>query len=182
MIRLTELAHERWRAVLRPGDTAVDATVGNGHDTLALARLVGPTGRVVGFDIQPDALFAARQRLDDADFLDARLFFDDHRKIAEFVPGPVRVVCFNLGYLPGGDKTITTRKDSTIDALNRASKMLLPGGLLTVVGYRGHPGGAEETDAVRGYLKTLPGFEVEEIPGSDSPVSPVLFVATKLRS
>lgn len=179
MIRLTELAHERWRAVLRPGDTAVDATVGNGHDTLVLARLVGPTGRVIGFDVQPDALFAARQRLDDAGFLDARLYFDDHRKIAEFVTGSVRVVCFNLGYLPGGDKTVTTRRESTIPAIAAAASILVPGGVLTVIGYRGHPGGTEETDAVREKLNSMKEFAVEEIPGGESPTSPVLFVATK---
>ncbi len=179
MIRLTELAHERWRAVLRPGDMVVDATVGNGHDTLVLARLVGPTGRVIGFDIQPDALFAARQRLDDAGFLDARLYFDDHRKIAEFVTDPVRVVCFNLGYLPGGNKSITTRVDSTLDAIGAAAQVLVPGGLITVIGYRGHAGGAAETDAVRDQLNSMVEFAVEKIPGSESPVSPVLFVAAK---
>lgn len=180
MIPLTQLAHDRWAAVVRPGDTVVDATVGNGHDTLVLAKLVGPTGRVIGFDVQSDALFAARQRLDEAGFLDARLYFDDHRKIAEIVTGPVRVVCFNLGYLPGGDKRITTTTTSTVPALQAAAKVLVPGGMLTVVGYRGHPGGAAETDAVREYLRGWPAFEVEEIPGSDSPLSPVLFVATKL--
>ncbi len=179
MIRLTDLAHERWRAVLRPGDAAVDATVGNGHDTLFLAKLVGPAGRAIGFDTQPDALFAARQRLDDAGFLDARLYFDDHRKIAMFVDFPVRVVCFNLGYLPGGDKTVTTRRESTIPAIAAAATILAPGGLLTVIGYRGHPGGAEEADAVRETLKSMTEFAVEEIPGGESPTSPVLFVATK---
>ena len=56
-----ELRSARWiaadvlRQVVQPGDTVVDATLGNGHDTLMLCELVGETGRVIGFDIQPDA-------------------------------------------------------------------------------------------------------------------------------
>lgn len=180
MIRLTELAHQHWREWICPGDTVVDATVGNGHDTLVLAQCVGPTGTVIGFDVQPDALDSARRRLLDAGYHQARLDFDDHAKIAEFVTIPVRIVAFNLGYLPGGDKRITTTAASTVRALEGAAKVLLPGGMITVIAYRGHAGGEAETEAVRECLRRLPGFAVEEIPGSNSPISPVLFIARKL--
>lgn len=184
MNAITDLAHGFLRAVLRPGDTAVDATVGNGQDTFVLAEYVGPMGRVYGFDVQPEALQIARARLDASGDLDATLFFESHERMAELVCEPVRAVAFNLGYLPKGDRQIATRTETTILALDAAISLLQPGGVITVIAYRGHPGGLDETDAVRNRLKGLPAsaFEVKEIPASESNVSPVLFVATKLTS
>jgi predicted methyltransferase len=179
MNAITDLAHRYLRAVLRPGDAAVDATVGNGRDTAFLAECVGPAGRVHGFDIQPEALARTRARLDAANI---SLVLECHGRMREWVREPVRAVAFNLGYLPMGDRQITTRTETTIRALEAAIGLLQPGGAITVIAYRGHPGGLDETDAVRIRLKELPAdaFDVSEIPASDAPASPVLFVATKL--
>ena len=182
MNAITDLAHGFLRAVLRPGDAAVDATVGNGQDTLVLAECVGPTGRVFGFDIQPEALARTRARLDAANVSHATLYFESHARMAELVIEPVRAVAFNLGYLPNGDRQITTRTESTVMAIDAAISLLQPGGAIAVIAYRGHPGGLDETDAVRLRLTRLPAgeFEVQELPASDLPASPVLFVAKKL--
>lgn len=176
--RLTALAHDAVRAVVRPGDVVIDATVGNGHDTLFLSDLVGPTGSVFGFDIQPAALAAAANRL--ADRSNVRLILADHVRLNEHVPaafhGRVAAVLFNLGYRPGGDHTVTTRAETTLPALAATVPLIRPGGVLTVVAYRGHRGGTEETDAVRTYLSSLSAdqFERREYP-SPGESGPVLF-------
>jgi ubiquinone/menaquinone biosynthesis C-methylase UbiE len=61
--RVTDVAHVIWQQLVQPGDSVVDATCGNGHDALFLAQLVGPSGRLHGFDVQKDAVDATRERL-----------------------------------------------------------------------------------------------------------------------
>lgn len=103
-----ELRSARWiaadvlRQVVQPGDTVVDATLGNGHDTLMLCELVGETGRVIGFDIQPDAVERTRERLADAGMLSrCTLYAEGHEHLSERVITPIRTATFNLGWLPG---------------------------------------------------------------------------------
>lgn len=180
MPTFTELAHAVVREHLRAGDVAVDATVGNGHDTYFLAGLVGPTGRVFGFDIQAEAVRRTEMLLKENGLANVTLTRGDHSRMAELLPADVRghvaVVMFNLGYLPGGEKTITTGPPTTLAALDAAVSVLREGGLLSVVAYRGHPGGLAEADAVRDHLRR---YGPTETPASESPVSPVLFAVRK---
>jgi predicted methyltransferase len=148
--RPTVEAHRAVAAVLRPGDRALDATAGNGHDTVFLAGLVGDEGRVLAFDVQAAAIAAARARVAAAG-LTARVEFvhASHGSIPDHVaPGSVAAVMFNLGYFPGGDHAVITRAAETLAALDAALDALKPGGILTVVCYPGHPGGDEESAAV----------------------------------
>ena len=99
-----ELRSARWiaadvlRQVVQPGDTVVDATLGNGHDTLMLCELVGETGHVIGFDIQPDAVERTRARLADAGMLSrCTLYAEGHEHLSERVTVPIRTATFNLG-------------------------------------------------------------------------------------
>ncbi len=162
MMRATDLAHLMMQRTLDPGDIAVDATVGNGHDTLFLAELVGPSGRVIGLDIQQAALDEAARRT--ADLKQVTLVRAGHERLAEHVanflpeagPRPLAGVMFNLGYLPGGDRQVTTRMATTIAALDQALALLKSGGLVTLVLYRGHPEGAGEAEAVRAHAEGLP--------------------------
>ena len=179
--RLTELAREAVRAVLRPGERAIDATVGNGHDTLLLARLVAPDGQVVGFDVQRRALAQARVQLRQAG-LESRvtLLHCGHEEMAARVPadwaGRVGAVMFNLGYLPGGDKTLITRAATTVAALEQARSLLRVGGLLSVLVYRGHAGADGEVTAVDDWLRALDGpFRVTR---HTSP-GPLLFLVSR---
>lgn len=151
--RATELAHRLHRERLSSGDRAIDATVGNGHDTLFLANCVGPEGKVFGFDIQPIAIERTTERT--AGLSQVELHCLGHEHLGKIVTEPVRGILFNLGYLPSGDKAIITEADTTLVALDTAIALLEPGGLLTVALYGGHEGGAEESEAVLAWASRL---------------------------
>ena len=177
------LASQCLREALRPGDRAVDATMGNGQDTLMLAQLVGPTGRVDAFDIQPSALSNTQARLEEAGCLaQVRLHLAGHETLGEVVPGPVQAIVFNLGWLPGGDKGITTCVKTTGAALEAGLAMLAPGGVLSICAYPGHEEGAREESFVRCFLSALKpqDFNVlEQVFLNASPGAPVFFLAQK---
>lgn len=146
---------------LQEGDLAIDATVGNGHDTEFLARAVGPTGRVYGFDVQQGTLDASWQRLDSAGLAErVTLFHAGHETMAIHLPpalqGQLRVVMFDLGFLPGGEQRPCTGIATTLAALQQAVEFIAEGGLLSIMADAAHAGGAEEAAAVRAWITTLP--------------------------
>ena len=185
---LTQLAHEIVRNVLAAADVAIDATAGNGHDTRFLAQSVGPAGHVYAFDIQPDAIVRTSVRLRDANVANVTLLQHPHERMAELINandhGKIAAVMFNLGYLPGGDKTITTRPESTREAIRAATQMLKPGGVITILVYIGHAGGQDEAQVVDSVLKELSSdqFEVRQHRAAvDRPVAPILYVCQSAR-
>ncbi|MCG5515778.1 MULTISPECIES: class I SAM-dependent methyltransferase [unclassified Ectothiorhodospira] len=155
---LTRQAHRHLENCLTEGDQVVDATAGNGHDTLFLARQVGATGHVWAFDIQARALEATRARLE-AQGLAQRvtLIHAGHQHLDHSLPdnlrGKVKAVMFNLGYLPGGDHGIVTRPQDTLAALEASLAWLHPEGVISVMMYRGHPGGQEEHATIEAWLR-----------------------------
>lgn len=166
--RILALGHDLVRRVLQNGELAVDATVGNGHDALFLATLVGDGGRVWGFDVQPEALRATKIRLSEAGLLSRFIGFEQSHAemtmaIGADVEGKVGAVMFNLGYLPGSDKTIITQTASTRAALEQAWRLLRLGGLMTVVVYPGHPHGDEEARAVLEWFQKRPSDEADVV-------------------
>lgn len=147
--------------VAGPGDIAVDATVGNGIDTLFLSQQVGPEGKVFGFDIQQNALDSARQRLASQGAPDnVTLLLAGHERMAELLPDEVRcavgAVMFNFGYLPGGDETVITRPETSCAAIDAALSVMRRGGVASMVLYTGHPGGAEEAEAIEAHCAAIP--------------------------
>ena len=155
---IVSFAHGLIRGALRPGDVAVDATAGNGHDTVLLAELVGAKGRVFAFDVQAAALAATRQRLQQQGLAErVQLLQASHADMARYLPKGVQAIMFNLGWLPGGDKTVTTDAVTTIAALQAALELLQPHGLLVMVVYQGHPGARQERDAVEQWLAQQEG-------------------------
>lgn len=160
-------AHDWVGRIVAAGDRVVDATAGNGYDSVFLAGLVGKGGCVHVFDIQQAALDATRARLDEHGFLDGRVRLHRccHAQMGVHVDGPVRAVMFNLGYLPGGDKRIISGTQTTVNALNSAMDLLVAGGILTVVCYPGHEGGDEESLAVEGLLeaRAAEGWDVTKV-------------------
>ncbi|MEQ9409148.1 MAG: FAD-dependent oxidoreductase [Fuerstiella sp.] len=179
---LTQLAQDFVAETLRPGDIAVDATVGNGFDTCFLAGIVGASGIVHGFDVQAAAIQATRKRLESAGLTNIRLWQQSHEQLGSVVDrGHVAAVMFNLGYLPRGDHTIITTAESSITAIEAAVDILKDGGILTVLCYRGHDGGAQEYEAVRRlmteYAERNDLTRIDSQPAKQT--SPVLFVLRK---
>jgi 16S rRNA C1402 N4-methylase RsmH len=141
---------------LFPGGIAVDATAGNGNDTLFLAREVGPAGRVYAFDIQAGALTNTALLLKQSGQAgQVTLLQAGHEEMERLVPGPVDAVMFNLGYLPGGDHGVITCPAATLKALHSALHLLCPGGRVSLVVYRGHPGSREEYEAIERFAMEL---------------------------
>lgn len=130
---------------------AVDGTAGNGHDTLFLARLVGARGLVHAFDVQPRALARTAERLAAAGLEErVALHGRGHEELAAALashgvwPPRITAAMFNLGFLPGSDRSLTTRPDTTLTALDALLPLMVPGGVVSLHVYAGHPGGADE--------------------------------------
>lgn len=187
-ISLVNVAHDLIRDILRPGDIAIDATVGNGHDTVFLAEQVSPSGRVYGFDIQQAAIDSTLEKFRQnrlSGYL--TLIHASHADMGEKIPaqlhGKIRVIMFNLGYLPGGDKSVITLTDSTLIALTIAARILANNGIITLLAYPGHQGGDLETDQVEKWCKQLDAkqFEIRIIYSSEhKDTAPRLFAISKL--
>lgn len=188
MTTLLTHTHTFLRAHLQAGDIAIDATLGNGHDTLFLAQQIAPTGLVYGFDIQAQALVATSERLALAKVLHLSCLFQaGHQQMAEKIPtaqhGKIKAVMFNLGYLPHGDKTVISQAETTLQALNAARLLLCKTGVITVLAYPGHSGGDTETAQVAQWCQqqALQNFTVTVI-NSEHPKSsaPRLFLLRKI--
>jgi predicted methyltransferase len=135
------------------GDIVIDATAGNGRDTLALAKLAGSSGKVYAFDIQESAIKKTRTLLEKEGLLKrCELIQGSHLRIKELIPesakGKIAAVVFNLGYLPGGGKEVVTQAETTLPAVVKALDLIRPGGIIAVTMYSGHPKGAEEKTAL----------------------------------
>lgn len=150
------ISHEIIQKAVQQGDTVVDATMGNGNDTLLLARLVGEKGKVYSFDIQQCALANTRKKLDDAGVAGyVELIRDGHQNMDLYVPKGIKAVMFNLGYLPKGDHSIGTKAETTIEALKKSMELLMVGGIIMLVIYYGGDSGFDEKEAVLKYLETI---------------------------
>ena len=151
-----ELAKRLCRLKLSEGDKAVDCTMGNGNDTAFLCSLVGDTGKVYAFDIQEQALKNTRQKLRESGFLDrAELILAGHETLAHYVKDQVRLIIFNLGYLPKGDHAQTTRAETTLEALRKSLELLEAGGAAILIIYPGHAEGKREKDALAEFTSAL---------------------------
>ena len=150
-----EMAHDFLAEIINKEDIVVDATMGNGYDTLFLARLAK---QVYAFDIQEQALEKTSQRLQEAGLTNAELILQGHETVDQFV-GEVKAAIFNLGYLPSADKNIITKPHTTIEALEKLCQMLVKGGRIAIMIYYGHEGGDIERDAVMDCVSQLPQQE-----------------------
>lgn len=182
-MQMVDRVHQILTEYLKPGDRAVDATVGNGWDTLKLCELVGDTGKVYGFDIQPDAIKNTREKLKDAGYENrAELFCTSHSQAGEWVKEPIKAFVMNLGYLPGGDKNIVTCRESTLKAIETLMEFLTSGGVGTILVYYGHEGGREEKSGVEVLMASIPAgwgqiTRMEIVNRKNSP--PILYILEK---
>ena len=183
MVDLLELQKRFILAHLRPGDVAVDCTMGNGNDTAFLSESVGPEGRVYAFDIQEAALESTRAHLTSLGRPENyTLIHASHHRIKEFVKEPPKAVMFNLGYLPGsGKKQVTTMRETTMEAVEGAIELLDHDGILLVAVYPGHEEGRLEGEMLAAYFATLDRrliccscFKI-----INSPTSPYFYIVEK---
>lgn len=140
---------------LHPGDTVIDATCGNGHDTAELAKM--GAGKIYAFDIQETAINSTRDTLlkENISLDKVHLILDSHANMCNYIKEKVQVIVFNLGYLPSADKTVTTNPDSTLEAVRASMSLLKKDGLICITMYSGHPGGQEEKNALLDFAESL---------------------------
>ena len=187
-VSLTTKAHNIIQSYLDVGDFAIDATMGNGHDTLFLGKRVGIAGKVFGFDIQQQALNSTLSKLESEHINNTQLFHVSHSNMDQHIPTQyhkkIKVIMFNLGYLPGSDKSVITHIDSTLLALNQSINLLAPSGIITITAYPGHPGGDEETRLIKQWCNHLSAkqYTVQIIYSSDKKTAPILFIIQKAES
>lgn len=168
MLKQLEMAHWMLKDIINTNDVVVDATMGNGYDTQFLAEL---GANVYAFDVQEEALNATEKRLDDAGIKNqifeknlsnlltepsVNLVLSGHEKLSEYVKEPIKAAIFNLGYLPKTDKSVVTKSDTTLTALDALTNQLVVGGRIAIMIYYGHEGGMEEKDAVIKWTSSLP--------------------------
>ncbi|MEK4381346.1 class I SAM-dependent methyltransferase [Aeribacillus sp. FSL K6-2848] len=160
LIRILPFAKKLMASAVQNGDIVIDATVGNGHDTVFLAQLVGEQGHVFGYDIQKQALEETEKRLKECGLIDrVTLFHSSHDDIFNTIPkkhhNHIAGAMFNLGYLPGGQKNIVTKPESTIEAVKQLLSILRPGGMIVLVVYHGHPEGKRERDELLKFAEQI---------------------------
>ena len=164
---------------LKEGATVVDYTMGNGHDTAYLSKAVGPNGRVFAFDIQPSALLSSAKTLKNGDCpANYRLICASHHRVKEFVHEPVKVGMFNLGYLPGGDKRITTLRETTLAAVKAAIELMDSDAALLIAVYPGHEEGEIEGELLTEMFAEYSRFKycIGKFRLCNSPTSPYFFI------
>lgn len=155
--QITEYVHHFLEDHIKPGNICIDATMGNGNDTLKLCKLVGDSGKVYAFDIQQTALSNTQKLLEDQKVIHiATLILDSHTHMHSYVEEKeVDCIVFNFGYLPSGDHTLATKADTSIEAITQGLSLLRKGGLMSLCIYSGGDSGFEERDALLSFLKEL---------------------------
>lgn len=195
LTRIVSRCQQLLAEVLTAGDVAVDLTAGRGRDTLALAHAVGRTGRVIAFDLQEPALqetarlcigqgFAVEHWPSDKSVPQrpaVYLVHDCHSRLRRILSCPVKAVIANLGYLPGSDRQLVTRAETTVLALQQGLDLLTEGGRLAVTTYPGHPGGTDEAAAVSCMLHQLDSkvWQVLQLSVANRQQAPCLLVAER---
>ena len=182
MIDLLTVEKQFIASHVREGGTVVDFTMGNGHDTLWLAEQVGETGKVYAFDVQPQALENSKRLLRESGCpQNYTLILDSHANVEQYVKEPICAGMFNLGYLPGSDKTVTTLRESTMKAVEGALRLLEDDGGLLIAVYPGHAEGSLEGKMLDEFFATLDRKKicVSKLMIVNSPTSPFFFLVEK---
>lgn len=172
------LAHLIWKGLVQPGDWVVDATCGNGKDCFYLAHLVGPSGGVIALDIQPKAIRKSQEVCQEPW---VHFFCQSHEVFPSLVEERcVKLVVYNLGYLPGGDHAFTTMAETTIKSVKRALHFLQVNGIISITCYPGHCEGERELSVLRLWIHSLSPEEVSVAHTKWSRTgSPELFIIQK---
>lgn len=160
--RITAFTHQILEDYLKSGDVAIDATCGNGNDTLYLSNRVGKTGRVVAIDIQSQSIKNTRILIDEkSEYPDNVIMVQESHHLIDQIIERLHlkkpsVIMFNLGYLPGNKNCVLTQKETTLEALKQSTKMLASGGIISIIFYP-HETGIQEWELCKDFLENLTG-------------------------
>ena len=179
MIDLLDLHKQFILTHLKEGDVCVDFTMGNGHDTEFLSKTVGESGHVYAFDIQQSAVDSTAKNLKAAGCPDNyTLICDSHHNVKNYVKEPIKAGMFNLGWLPGGDKSITTLRETTLPAIRDAISLMDRDAILNIAVYPGHKEGDAEGQMILDYLASISRHRVcaTLVKIVNSPTSPFFIV------
>ena len=160
-----DLAHSYWEKLLKEGDWAIDATCGNGNDTLKLAKILLKNGNkkqsgIIGIDLQEEAILKTKSLLqshlsnDENSYI--HLFHQSHIDFpSPAKENPIRLIVYNLGYLPGGNKQMTTMTQCSLESVKQALDLVIPGGAVCITCYPGHEEGNREERALLNEVSKL---------------------------
>lgn len=184
MIRLVDLSQKKILENQSGDCFCLDATAGNGWDTLFLAKLSGASGLVYSFDLQHDALKKTKELLVQNSLeKKVELIRSCHSNFDLHVPLEMKrkfqAITFNLGYLPGSDKKVVTQKNTTLSAIEKAYDWLKESGIISVISYVGQPGGLEESKGVSN-LVGRKNWRAERFTGNTAAHSPTLYLIRKV--
>ena len=161
-ISMTKWLHNQLLSIKESWEVCVDATAGNGHDTLFLFENCASSGKVIAFDIQKAALEATENLLTQHDFGNVKrpkvqFILDGHEHMDEYIESNTAdIIMFNLGYLPGGDHALATNSQTTIPAIKKGLEILKVHGVMSICIYSGGDTGFQEKEEVLAFLKQLP--------------------------
>lgn len=151
-----EFSHWLFNNYLENNKILIDATCGNGKDTLFLADKLDKQGKLYAFDIQKEAIEKTKMLIEEKEYnINIEYINDGHEKLDEYVDETVNGIIYNLGFLPGSNKEIKTEEDTTITSLNKSLDIIAEGGLIVIVIYSEHEGGSKEKEAVMNYTSKL---------------------------
>lgn len=154
--KITEVNKIFLEKIIKKGHVVIDATMGNGYDTVYLGNLVGETGKVYAFDVQEEALTSTRKKVVRDNMEDRiELILDGHENLDKYVKEEVSCVVFNLGYLPRAKHMVITKPDTTLEAIKKSLELLKPNGIISIAAYIGHEGGLDEKNYICEYLDNL---------------------------
>lgn len=189
LIHNTNITKALLKQKIKNGNVVVDATMGNGNDTLFLCQHVLPEGKVYAFDIQEIAIKKTLQLLKDHQFVpdigsNIHCIKDSHENFKIYISEPVDIFMYNLGYLPGSDHSISTNPETTIKSLKSALSLLKVGGLISIIVYYAHPGGTQEKQALEFFLEILSNQRYKIFQGTmpyNDHCPPIIYIIEKLR-
>ena len=182
MIDLLTLEKDFIRPHVKEGGVVVDFTMGNGHDTLWLSQQVGENGKVFAFDIQQAAVDSTAAFLEkEGAPKNYTLICASHHRVKEFVNEPICAGMFNLGWLPGADKAITTLRETTLPAIEAAIDLLDHDGGILIAVYPGHAEGKAEGELIYDMLSKISRYKLccSRFQIVNSPTSPYFYLIEK---
>lgn len=176
------LAHEFIKKYVKEGDFCIDATAGRGNDTLMLSKLVGDSGKVIAFDVQPEAIESTKSLLNENGVKNAQVIHDSHVNMDLYAEKEsVKCIVFNFGWLPGADHSVSTHADTSIEAVKKGLELLSGDGIMSLCIYYGRESGFEERDALLNFVENIDSKKYTAIVSSfvNRPNCPPIFVAIR---